>query len=84
MAPWIVGKWLSGNVFFNAEQQLHSIWTASRPDPALECPVSWQVPGKSGALLEHKGALTVFPGWPDYKYLFFRRQATSIRPPLYC
>jgi hypothetical protein len=50
----------------------------SRSDRALECRASWQgAPGKSQPIERQRLLDPIIPGWPDYKYLFRRRQATS-------
>ena len=64
--------------------------TAFRPDRFAARILLWNAAFLAGAQVK-RGArmhvmtrLTLFPGWRDYKYLFFRRQATSSYPPLYC
>src|SRR6202140_4446208 len=78
MAPWIFwGIALLGNVFLKlaatAFRLDHSASGSCFGMPGFH---SGRAPGKGcscwNALLR-----TRFPGWPDYKYLFFRRQATS-------
>jgi len=57
--------------------------TAFRPDRFAARILLWNAAFLAGAQIKRgdpharKTRLTLFSGWPDYKYLFFRRQATS-------
>jgi hypothetical protein len=47
----LLGK-LFWETYFFKQQQLHSGWTTLRPDPALECPASWQGAGERSYSVE--------------------------------